>query len=54
MGRGKDGGPLVKVLKCHTKHWNFILLARSDQRILFKGIMIKYFREIIFVALGDG
>lgn len=22
--RGKDGGPLVKGLECHTKVWNFI------------------------------
>lgn len=27
--KGEDGSPFVKGLKCHTKVWNFILVARK-------------------------
>lgn len=53
MGRGEDGGPLVKSLKCHIESWMFMLLARKLSKTLCEGNVIKYFREIIFAVLGD-
>lgn len=55
VGMGEDGGPLVNSLKCHRLKFGILFYWQENyQRILWRSNMIKYFREIIFVALGDG